>query len=159
MAFPNPETSAKKLKEKERAIQALELRKAGASFAMIAGQLEYADESGARKAVKALMDKREYEAVNEARKLELERLDKMLLGDGKNGVYNQAVKGNFGAIDRVIKIMERRSKLLGLDASAKVETTGSIDVNVNDAKERLKHLLTRHAAESTAAGDPRPTDG
>lgn len=119
MAFPNPETSADKLKKKERAIQALELRKAGASFAVIADQVGFADESGARKAVKALMDKREYEAVDEARKMELERLDRMMLGNGKSGLYNMAVQGNFGAIDRMIKITEQRAKLLGLYMPAK----------------------------------------
>lgn len=119
MAIPKHDATAEKLKSKERAIQALELRKAGASFSQIASQLDYADESGARKAVQTLMNKREYEAVDEARKLEIERLDKMLLGNGKNGVYNQAINGHLGAVDRVIKISDQRAKLLGLYAPAK----------------------------------------
>jgi NAD(P)H-dependent flavin oxidoreductase YrpB (nitropropane dioxygenase family) len=101
--------------------ETIELLKAGASFSQIATQLQYADESGARKAVKALLEKREYESVDEMRKMELERLDKLLLGTGGNGVYQQAIKGHLSAIDRVVKIMERRAKLLGLDAPTKVD--------------------------------------
>jgi hypothetical protein len=52
------------------------------------------------------------------RQLELDRLDGMLLG-----IYGSAKKGNHGAIDRVLRIMDRRSKYLGLDAPTKQDVT------------------------------------
>jgi len=42
--------------------------------------------------------------------LELERLDAM-----QAAIWDDAMNGHLGAIDRVLKIMERRAKLLGLD--------------------------------------------
>ena len=56
------------------------------------------------------------EPADELRTLELERLDRLLLG-----VWGQAAKGNQGAVDRALKIMERRARLLGLDAPTKVQ--------------------------------------
>lgn len=138
MAIPNRELKPDKIAAREKALQALSLRKYGASFRQIAETVGYADESGARKAVGALLKKVEYEGVDEVRALELERLDAMLLGNAqsKTGIYHQAVNGNQGAIDRVLKIMERRAKLLGLDAPEKQDIT--IDVSkLTDEELRL----------------------
>lgn len=121
MAIPNRQLKPEILAARESAMQALKLRRAGASFQAISEQLGFADESGARKAVKALMGKYEYESVVEARKFDLERLDQMLLGTGKGGLLQLAIAGNFGAIDRVLRVMERRAKLLGLDAPTRQE--------------------------------------
>jgi len=52
--------------------------------------------------------------------LELNRLDVMF-----EAMYKQARKGNQGAIDRVLRIMERRAKLLGLDAPQRHDVAAS----------------------------------
>jgi len=54
------------------------------------------------------------ETAEEIRRLELERLDAMLFAIGP-----EVRKGSYGAIDRALKIMERRARLLGLDAPVK----------------------------------------
>lgn len=46
----------------------------------------------------------------ELRELELMRLDRLFLA-----MYGQAIEGNQGAVDRCLRIMERRARLLGLD--------------------------------------------
>lgn len=102
---PDPKISAA-----ERQRQALELRKAGLSYDLIARRLNYRSRSGAYKAVQTALKKMLREPADELRQLELERLDAMLLG-----LWPQAQRGNQGAVDRVLKIMERRAKLLGLD--------------------------------------------
>ena len=56
------------------------------------------------------------------RTLELERLDKLWFA-----MYRQATQGNQGAVDRCIRIMERRAKLLGLDAPTKTELSTKDD--------------------------------
>ena len=46
----------------------------------------------------------------------------------------QIENGNYHAVDRVLKIMERRAKLLGLDAPAKVTQT---TVDGKDIEDRI----------------------
>lgn len=50
--------------------------------------------------------------------LELRRCDRLI-----NTLWNDATDGKPGAIDRVLKVMERRAKLLGLDAPTKQDVT------------------------------------
>jgi hypothetical protein len=50
------------------------------------------------------------DAADEARKLELLRLDELLCA-----LYERAIDGDIAAIDRVLAISYRRARLLGLD--------------------------------------------
>ena len=83
----------------------LDLRRAGASFDVIAERLALTP-----KAAKALFDKAlgtydpEYTTA-----LEADRLDRLHLG-----VWPQAVQGDLAAVDRVLKISERRDKVLAV---------------------------------------------
>ena len=108
------------VKAYERQKEALSLRLVGLSYDAIAERLEFANRSGAFRAVQAALKKTLQDPADELRTLELERLDSMLLP-----MMAQAKKGNQGAVDRVLRIMERRAKLLGLDAPTKQEITGS----------------------------------
>lgn len=49
------------------------------------------------------------------RQLQLKRMELML-----EGVWDEATEGNQGAIDAVLKIMDRQAKLLGLDRPKEV---------------------------------------
>ena len=114
-----PKTNARKIATAERIAKAVEMRKAGATYTLIATQLGYADESGAFRAVnralQALNDKLE-EDLTEMKRLELERLDRLMMT-----IWTKATQGHLASIDRVLRIMERRAKLLGLDAPLKGE--------------------------------------
>lgn len=131
MAIPNRRLKPKTIAARERAMQALNLRKAGVSFGQIAEQLNYADESGARKAVQALLANTEYEQVDEARRLAVLRLDAILQGGQKSSLFMRAINGELYAIDRVLKLEERRARLLGLDAP----TTIHIGVDMRQVAE------------------------
>jgi len=61
-------------------------------------------------------DDQKPEARHRWRALELEKLSKMEVAN-----LSAAENGNQGAIDRALRIMERRAKILGLDAPAKQE--------------------------------------
>ena len=98
------------LQASERRRQALQLRLAGVSYEEIASRLGYSDRGSAWRSVMAALKTTLREPADELRKLELERLDRLLLG-----VWPQAVRGNQGSIDRALRIMERRARLLGLD--------------------------------------------
>jgi len=60
------------------------------------------------------------------RDLELQRLDDLYLI-----AYRAIIDGyDLAGIDRCLRIMERRSKLLGLDAAEKVEHSGDLVINL-----------------------------
>ncbi len=85
---------------------ALELRKAGASYEQIATKLGYPDAAAAHTAVQhALGEAAESERDTPA--LELERLNALLMG-----LWAKARQGNIAAVDRVLRIQDRRAKLL-----------------------------------------------
>ena len=105
-------------------MEALELRKAGASYDQIGKQLRITKQSAhalVAGALKDMREKTEDDALDVIR-LELERLDAMLLG-----MWDEARRGKLDAIDRVLRLMKRRAELLGLDAPESVQQTDGED--------------------------------
>lgn len=113
-----PKRSARRLKAKERQLAALELRKGGKTYEEIAKELGYRGKSGAFKAVELALKDMMQEPADEVRRLELSRLDKML-----DSLWWQIGSGKHSVIEKVLKIMDRRAKLLGLDAPARRDIT------------------------------------
>ena len=111
------------VREKDR--QALELRKAGASYEVIAKQLGYADSSGAYKSIQRSMKTIIAEPTDELRTVEYERLNQMLLI-----LWERVQQGELGAIDRALSIMDRISKMYGLDSPRKTEVNQTITQGV-----------------------------
>lgn len=56
------------------------------------------------------MDGREAQALEQHRTLELLRLDEL-----QSGLWDRAVSGDVKAVNAVLRIIEQRSRLLGLD--------------------------------------------
>jgi hypothetical protein len=98
--------------------QAIELRIAGHSWQEIATKLGFAGKSGAFKLVQNALREQLREPAEELRQIEFVRLEAMTLG-----LWKRAKRGDVGAIDRVLKLMDRRAKLLGLDLSPDANTT------------------------------------
>lgn len=109
----------------DRTLQALELRKAGFTYSVIAEKLGYNSKSAAWDAVNRALKHLKREPAEGVLALELERLDALY-----KSMYPQALKGNLGAVDRCLKISERRAKLLGLDAPVKNDVSGDLRVVV-----------------------------
>jgi hypothetical protein len=144
--------SQERIAAAERARQALELRKAGAQYADIATTLGYADASGAYRAVSRALAKLTAEPAAELRELELLRLDRML-----QAIWDQVIRGNHGAVDRALRIGERRAKLLGLDAPQKIAPTSpSGEEEYGAAAERYR---LRQIAAIFGGGAEATTDG
>jgi hypothetical protein len=118
---------ASKVTSLERKLQALELRKAGASYRTIAERLGYASASGAHKAVASALKATLREPAGEVRTLELERLDAALLA-----IWRRVQNGDDRAIDRLLRIMERRARMLGLDATPATKVSFTIEDVVRD---------------------------
>lgn len=111
---------ARSLLRVERQRQILELRKGGASYDQIAKATGLAGRSSARREFQLALQKVIEEPAKEVLALELSRLDSLVLA-----LWQQAKTGNVAAIDRVLKIMERRASYLGLDAPKKTELSGA----------------------------------
>lgn len=140
-------TSQRRLEAIENQRKALELRKAGVTFVVIAEQLGYRGPSGAYRAVMSALKRTLQEPADEVRTLELERLDALLLA-----LWAQAKQGQQGAVDRVLKVMERRAKLLGLDAPTKT------DVRIQDLDDAIERELAR-VAGTGESGDAGAAEG
>lgn len=82
----------------------------GATYEEAAGQAGYASRSGAYKAFWKALDGREAEAVEDHRALELARLDAL-----QTSLWDRALGGDVKAVKAVLRIIEQRSRLLGLD--------------------------------------------
>ena len=116
-AKTSPETAAAKVK----AAKALELRMEGKTFEVIAEELGYAGKQGAYDAVKRSLDAITREPAQELIKLDLERLDVLWQIQ-----YLNAQGGDVQAMAACMKIMERRARLLGLDAPEKKDLNATI---------------------------------
>jgi hypothetical protein len=114
----------------ERRLKAFELRKAGASFRQIGRELGVSEAQAHRDIMQALetLAKLTEPEVQHLRMIELQRLDEMqarlwplITHTEINPVTGMRVpKPDQFAIDRVIRIMERRARLSGIDAPLRV---------------------------------------
>ena len=112
----------------EREKKVLELRRGGLTFDLIADRVGYASASGAHKAYISACKRIVVEDVVAIRNAEIDRLDiaqAAIWGDVVNGADAQE---RARAILALMKIMERRARLLGLD----VPTKSQVEVNIHD---------------------------
>ena len=129
---------------KVKAAKALTMRMEGKTFEVIRVALGYATRQGAYMAVRTSLDAVTREPAQELIKLDLERLDALWIPQ-----YLLAQSGDVLAMNACIKLMERRAKLLGLDAPAKQDVT----VTTPEESARAVNSCVR-AIESTYAPAP-----
>jgi transposase-like protein len=153
---------ANRIASHERKLQALELRKAGASYSAIAQQVGYRSASGAHAAVKAALKATLREPADDVRNLELERLDAALLA-----IWRRVTSGDFAAIDRLLGIINSRAKLTGSCApqrlAATVDWSAVQNVDMEAVERRLEDMLAAMSANLAAApessGNPDSPEG
>lgn len=118
------QTHAQRLESAETTGKVLDLRKGGASYSQIAAEMTKNGHKLSRQrchiivqnALKELREKLSVEAAD-VRTLELERLDAMWLA-----LYPKRKEPRVA--DSLVRLMDRRAKLLGLDAPKRIEQTG-----------------------------------
>lgn len=108
--MPKPNATKQRLVAADRTVSAMRLRQAGYTFDQIARALGYSNRSGAWHAVQAGLTHTLREPAEDLRQIELERLDEM-----HEGLWAKAIAGDLKAVDGVLAVMRRRSRLLGLD--------------------------------------------
>lgn len=130
----------------ERDAAAARLRMRGLTFAQIADELGYVDHTGARRAVHRALKAIVAEPAEDLRQMELVRLDAMwqaclavlearhftisngrLIRIGEHPIEDDAPV--LAAVDRMLKIQDRRAKLLGLDAPVKTNVTITTEID------------------------------
>jgi hypothetical protein len=118
--MPRGKTDAGAAARLKRLAEALELRRAGLGFEEIGQRLGIQKSQAHRDVSRALDEARAQirASADEMKTEDLSRLDALM-----TGLWPRARKGEAVAVDRVLKIMERRAKLLGLDAPTKVAET------------------------------------
>jgi hypothetical protein len=116
-----PKLSATRIKAMEDQQKALELRRMAKGYQEIADALSIGLATAHRYVKAAMADARAQitAQADELRAEELSRLDGMLAG-----LWPRARRGEAVAVDRVLKIGERRAKLLGLDAPTRTALQG-----------------------------------
>lgn len=114
---------------------AVELRAHGKSYQEIADHLGYANKRTAYNLVQEGLREIIKEPAEELRALECRRLDEAL-AEMMDQVRNGTDTGKREAVDRLIKIMDRRAKYLGLDMPVRMHV--GLDLPENPTEALLK---------------------
>jgi hypothetical protein len=117
--------------------ECLRLRRDGLTHREIAARLGVAPATAYRRIRHGLdqINERNLEDAGTLRSLEMLRLDEL-----QNAIWQRATDGEVRALDRILAIMTRRAKLLGLDAPQRQLTK----VRIDPQKSRfLRELLVK----------------
>ena len=149
-------TSVERIERQQRIADIIQMRLQGCTLRAI-GKAQDPPVSAVaiHKTIKRALEDMVREPFEEARELELMRLDELLVG-----VYGRAISGDVACIDRALAISDRRVRLLGLNVvhgfgsdldppAVRVEIVGSPDV------ERVRYLEERPRLSGETATEPR----
>jgi len=156
--------SPQKIGIAERRAMALDLRKQGSTYRHIAATLstvagisEKYDHSGARRDVADEL--RKYNEANKEsagilKRLELERLDQLW-----HAYWAPAIGGDIAAAGYLLKLMERRARLEGLDAPTAMKHSGDAENPVAVKARSFTIRIDRRADEDLSVVDTLETAG
>lgn len=94
----------------ERRARVIGLRRTGATYRAIADQLGVSPQTAHNDYTAALKRLNPIEDIEEARQLEIDRMDRLQLG-----LWETAAAGDIPSVLAILRISDRRCKLLGLD--------------------------------------------
>ena len=123
----------KRERRAERRVNAFDLRKQGLPYREIAKRLGCSTRTVYTDVERTLdeLNRRAVESLDHLRRLELERLD-----EATAAIYPKVKRGDVAAIDRMLKLQERRAKLLGLDVPVRQD---SLNVHVKAQVQQIGH--------------------
>ena len=118
-----PTGKASKARSVEKRQQALDLRLAGGSYREIGQQIGISHVQAYRRVDAALSElhKLQMQKAEKLREIELERLEKM-----HEALWPKVRNGDEKAVRALVAVMDRRAKLLGLDAPTRMQVTGEL---------------------------------
>lgn len=100
----------------DRERKVLEMRLSGITFEVIAKNVGFASAGACYHAYKRALIRTLQEPADAVREAEIARLDRLM-----QGVWVSALRGEVRSVEAVLRIMDRRAKLLGLDAPTKAQ--------------------------------------
>ena len=136
---------AKMIQVAQRRARAVEMRLGKATYDQIAAVLGYSSRAAVAVDIKRAFEQAVSERdknVDLLRQEELAALDRLQLS-----IWPMATKGDLGAIDRILKIIDKRCKLLGLDPSISM----NVEVTTLDAIDRQIELLNNAIASEAVS--------
>lgn len=103
-------TSPKAIEIAERRVKVLKLRKEGWTYEKIGNELSISDDTARNDCLEAIrsIEWTAEEAAMEVRELVKHRNDELI-----NSLYEKALNGDYGAVDRIIKINEQLLEIVG----------------------------------------------
>lgn len=148
----NTKTDAAAIERLERDLQCVELRRSGVGWDAIARQLGYSSPARAYERFMVVMRDFPREKVEQARAVELDRYDRL-----QTAIWDQCLdsdsKNQHWAIDRALKLMDQRARLLGINAPVRQEISVLTESSVDKA---IKDLQVQLQAQAAAAGVELP---
>ena len=114
-----PQSAQQKVATHSKRVRCVELAAQGMSYDEIAQVVGYSGRGGAHKAVTAALRAQQAEAVDELRVLELARLDAL-----QRSCWDAALEGDIASVDRVLRVIAARVRLLGLDQNTDKSMAG-----------------------------------
>jgi hypothetical protein len=108
------------------------LRRAGLSWDEIAKQLGYSSAARASEQFHAFMKDYPREDAVTARDMEADRYDQL-----QRAIWAKCLKGDNWAIDRVLKIIDQRTRLLGLNAPVQAVA----EIGLGDAVSTVNKIM------------------
>jgi len=147
-----PASKAQRAATAERRSKAVAMRLAGMDYDTIVIRLGYSDRGAACKDITRALEANVAEqnrTVDVLRQAELQRLDRL-----QAGMWTAAAGGDSRAVETVLRIIDRRCKLLGLDAPVRHEV-----VTLDAIEAEIRRLSTElgESAGGVEAGTPSGT--
>lgn len=141
----DPLKTRKQMEREEERKKALQLRLAGATYAEI-GEAMGCGTSAARMRIRGALSDICAEERSQLRSIEVARLDRL-----QRSCWTAALAGDLAAIDRSVKIIDRRAKLLGLDAPQQLEVASTMDVDLDGTAAKIMELARAQALRDAQA--------
>lgn len=118
--------------------RALSLRLTGATYQAIADAMGV-NKSTVKRWIDAAIDGVDKENAKQLVALENERLNRAM-----RAIWPKVIDGQLGAVDRLVKLSERRARLNGLDAPQKVDL-GVPEVDLAQVAKEIEDMARREA--------------
>lgn len=131
------------------AARALEMRLAGADPQSIASATGFESGDAALAAVKAALDTRRRDSTSDAVATELARLDALMVG-----LWPRARRGEAAAIELVLKISDRRMRILAEASQGDADTARGVSTPLDELNRRraARSANTKSAGRAKVAG-------
>lgn len=136
-----PPTSEESLNKEK---QVLNLRRGGLTFDLIAQRVGYGNPSSAAQAYRRALKRIVYEEVESVRKVESDRLDL-----AQSAIWQGVTQGDIPSINTLLRIMQRRAALLGLDMPVKVQQEVTVHNGDSDLDREIQSLIKRIAGNDS----------